>query len=127
MKTQNEIKEYLEDLSDYKLFALWNEYQAENNYDGYIYDMEEFDEIFSDAKPSDIARRCYFGDFNPNDDYFVFNGYANLESGDYIKDLISVDDLTQFIYDNDDDLDDDDLRDFLDEEEDEEDEEDGEE
>lgn len=125
MKTLNEIKEYLENLSDSDLLMLWNEYQDENCYDDYIYDMEVFDEIFANAEPSEIARRCYFGDFNPCDDYFVFNGYANLESSNYIKDLISVDDLAQFVYDNDDDLNDDDLRDFLDEED--EDEEGGEE
>lgn len=115
MKTLNEIKEYLENLSDSDLLMLWNEYQNENCGD-YIYDMEEFDEIFSNVEPSEISRRCYFGDFNPNDAYFVFNGYANLESSNYLDDLVDIDDLARFIYDNDDDLNDDDLRDFLDEE-----------
>lgn len=120
MKTQNEIKEYLENLSDYELFALWNEYQGEN-YDDCIYYMEELDEICESMNPTDLANKIFYGDFNPNDTYFIFDGYANLESSDNLDDLIDVDDLAQFIYDNDDDLNDDDLRDFLDEEEDEED------
>lgn len=121
MKTLNEIKEYLENLSDEELMLLWNEYSSKNCCDGEVYYMEELDEICESMNPTDLANKIFYGDFNPCDDYFVFNGYANLESSDYIKDLISVDDLAQFIYDNDDDLNDDDLRDFLDEEEDEED------
>ena len=42
--------------------------------------MEMFDEIMSGFEPMEIALRIFFGDFNPNDDFFRFNGYANLES-----------------------------------------------
>lgn len=45
-----------------------------------LYDMEMFDEIMNGFEPMEIALRIYFGDFNPNDEYFRFNGYANLES-----------------------------------------------
>ena len=45
-----------------------------------LYDMKMFDEIMSGFEPMEIALKTYFGNFNPNDDYFRFNGYANLES-----------------------------------------------
>lgn len=116
MKTKNEIKEYLENLNAGDLISIWNEYRRVHHYDGDIYYMEEFDWVCEHLTPTDLAHRIFYGKFNPNNIYFMFNGYANLESSDYVDDFIDVDDLAQFIYDNDDDLDDYDLRDFLDEE-----------
>lgn len=117
MKTQNEIKEYLENMNDEELMLLWNEYSSENCCDGEIYYMEEFDEICESMNPTDLANRIFYGRFNPNDTYFIFNAYANLKSSDYLDDFIDIDELAQHIYDNDDSLDDYDLRDFLDEDE----------
>lgn len=45
-----------------------------------IFEMDMFDDIMNGFEPMDIALKIYFGDFNPNDEYFRFNGYANLES-----------------------------------------------
>lgn len=58
-----------------------------NGWDGSLeylqaYSMDEFDEIMNGFEPLEIANRIYFGDFNPNHEYFRFNGYANLESLD---------------------------------------------
>lgn len=117
MKTQNEVKEYLENLSDSELLSLWNEYRRGQYCDGDIYDMEEFDEICGSMNPSDLACKIFYGKFNPNDTYFIFNGYTNLESSNYLDDFIDIDELAGYIYDNDDSLDDYDLRNFLDEDE----------
>lgn len=117
MKTIEEIKEFLEDMSESDIFYMWNEYSQNNYYNDEIYEMEEFDEIMSNSEPTDIARRIFYGDFNPNHDYFCFNGYENLKSSDYLDELISYSDLAQYIYDNDEDFNNDKLRDFLDEDE----------
>lgn len=75
-----------------------------DSYDGYLgadlyYSMEELDEIFSETAPSELLQRAFFGHdendwtldrygnkeygaFNPNRDYFRFNGYGNLVSAD---------------------------------------------
>ena len=45
-----------------------------------LYDMCDFDEMMEGYTPTELAQRIFFGDFNPNDDYFYFNSYANLES-----------------------------------------------
>ena len=45
-----------------------------------LYNMDDFDEMMEGYTPTELAQRIFFGDFNINDDYFFFNGYANLES-----------------------------------------------
>ena len=63
------------------------------------FDMEEFDLVLEGYTPSEVANRIFYGDFNPNDEYFRFNAYANLESAnewdieeeyrDYISEIAS--------------------------------------
>ena len=68
-----------------------------DQYNGYLgddryYDMEELDEFYNGVEPSEILRRAFYGydesygiesSFNPNRDYFTYNGYGNLISSDY--------------------------------------------
>jgi hypothetical protein len=76
-----------------------------DNYNGYLgddryYAMDELNEFFSGSEPIEILQRAYFGrdddtwhtdasgnkiygEFNPNRDYFTFNGYGNLVSSNY--------------------------------------------
>lgn len=76
-----------------------------DNYNGYLGDdryipMEQLDEIYCNENPLEILQRAYYGHdadtwhtdshggreygtFNPNRDYFTFNGYGNLISTDY--------------------------------------------
>lgn len=76
-----------------------------DSYNGYLgndryYSMEELDDLYCDYKPSEILYRAFFGydedtwhtdahgqkeygPFNPNREYFRFNGYGNLVSADY--------------------------------------------
>ena len=74
----------------------WNEYLGDDR----IYLMEDLDEIYYHESPIFILQRAYFGhddddwttdsrgdrtygEFNPNRDYFYFNGYGNLVSTNY--------------------------------------------
>lgn len=74
-------------------------------YNGYLgddryYSMDDLDELYSGQDASEILRRAFYGydedtystdssgnreygAFNPNRDYFRFNGYGNLVSADY--------------------------------------------
>lgn len=76
-----------------------------DGYNGYLgdsryYSMEELDEFYRGSDPLEILRRAYYGrdddiyttdssgnktygEFNPNRDYFYYNGYGNLVSSDY--------------------------------------------
>ena len=74
----------------------FNGYLGENRY----YFMDNLDEIYRDELPTEILCRAYYGrdndtwttdsngdkiygEFNPNRDYFYYNGYGNLVSADY--------------------------------------------
>lgn len=67
--------------------------------DDIIYNMDEFDEILYDTKPSEIANLIYFGHYSPNDKYFKFDGYGNIESFNYIADEIDEDDVIDYLID----------------------------
>ena len=76
-----------------------------DSYNGYLgggryYSMDELDEFYTDTAPSELLRRAYYGydeetyttdssgnktygEFNPNREYFRYNGYGNLVSADY--------------------------------------------
>ena len=76
-----------------------------DNYNGYLgddryYSMEELNDLYSGQEPQEILFRSFYGfdadswhtdssgnkeygAFNPNRNYFYFNGYGNLVSSDY--------------------------------------------
>ena len=119
-----EVREYLDTLDDGEKVNIWNDYtDAANSPDDHIYSMDEFDEIFSDTKPWEIARACFYSRrFNPSDSWFWFNAYGNTESADYISDHddrspIDLDEVAEYIVSNDDELSNDDIRAILDGEE----------
>ena len=104
MKTYEEkieaIKNIIEDMDESDAVALHNEYCYEtNDYDDEIIDMERFDEICEGMTPSDIANHIFYGDFNPNHNYFRYDGYANFESTDYPTDWIYPGDIAREVVD----------------------------
>ena len=75
----------------------WNGYLNDDRY----YSMDELDEFFRETDPSEILCRAFYGhdadtwskdssgnktygEFNPNRDYFKYNGYGNLVSTNYL-------------------------------------------
>ena len=71
-----------------------------DSHNGYLgddryYSMEELDELYRGETATEILMRAFYGydedtsteeshtEFNPNRDYFRFNGYGNLVSADY--------------------------------------------
>ena len=56
-----------------------NNWDNSLEYFNYIY-MEDFNDYMNNLDPIKLAERIYFGNFNPNDDYFNFNAYGNLMS-----------------------------------------------
>ena len=104
MKTYEEkieaIKNIIACMEESDAVALHNEYCYEtNDYDDEIIEMERFDEICEGMTPSDIARSIFYGDFNPNHEYFHFNGYGNFESTNYPTDWIYPGDIAREIVD----------------------------
>lgn len=81
------IEALIEAQEENVLISLWNRFlEDEARYDDSIYNMEDFEEITSGWKPLEAISRAFYGDFNPNDNYFAFNGYGNLVSFDYVDD-----------------------------------------
>lgn len=97
----NAIIEWFKDNED-----VFNECIEElDSYNGYLgddryYSMDELDELYSGQAASEILYRAFYGydaetwhtdshgekeygPFNPNRDYFTFNGYGNLVSADH--------------------------------------------
>ena len=104
MKTYDEkveaIKNIIEGMDETDAVALHNEYCYEtNDYDDEIIEMERFDEICEGMTPSDIANRIFYGDFNPNHNYFRYDGYANFESTDFPTDWIYPGDIAREVVD----------------------------
>lgn len=102
MTREQAIRNYVEQLNGDDLTYLL---QHMNGYDGCFeeatyYDMEEFDEFLSGRTPMEIAQMIFFGDFNPNNDYFRFNGYGNLESADWPDVVAEAEDLESDIIDH---------------------------
>ena len=131
MKTYEEkieaIKNIVEDMDESDAVALHNEYCYEtNDYDDEIIEMERFDEICEGMTPSDIARSIFYGDFNPNHEYFHYNGYGNFESTNYPTDWIYPGDIAREVVDREKSFENDEIQEEIDswnEENDEEDEE----
>lgn len=77
--------------------------QHMNSYDDYFddcvyYDMDEFDELLSNHTPMEIAQMIFYGgEFNPNDEYFHFNVYGNLESANWGDVVAEAEDLEEDI------------------------------
>ena len=87
---EDEFIEVIEDLDS------WNGYLGDDR----IYDMDELNEIYAGTDADEILRRAFYGydaetwhtdahgekeygAFNPNRNYFYYNGYGNLVSCDY--------------------------------------------
>lgn len=102
MTREQAIRNYVEQLNgDDLTYLLWHM----NAYDGCFaetecYNMEEFDEVLSGHTPMEIAQLIFFGDFNPNHDYFRFNGYGNLESADWPDVVTEAENLESDIIDH---------------------------
>lgn len=119
MTRYEKIREAIDEMHGAEIVDLHNEYcYANNALDDHIYSMEEFDEIMSGMTPREIARAAYyFGKFCPACDWFWFNGYGNLESGDFVPDIIDMDAIAKYIDENGDDLGNSDIADILEDDE----------
>ena len=103
MTREQAIRTYVEHLIGDDLAYLL---QHMNAYDGCFddcvyYDMDAFDDFMSNYSPMEIAQTIFFGGgFNPNDEYFRFNAYGNLESANWNDVEDEAEDLVDDISDH---------------------------
>lgn len=102
MTREQAIRNYVEHLIGDDLAYLLRDMSAEDGCfeDAIYYDMDDFDDFMSNYTPMEIAQMIYFGEFNPNDDYFHFNAYGNLESADWRDVVVDAEDLVDDIIDH---------------------------
>lgn len=111
---REEVMEMLRDMNDSNLVAVHNEYcDKVRYYDDRIYDMYEINDLLYGRSPLEIITDAR--DVDANDNYIRYNGYGNLESTDCPDDWMDLDEIADYIVDNDDALRNDDIRDLLDE------------
>ena len=82
--------------------SAWNEYCDRNNImDDYIYSMYDIDDILGKRKVSEILD-IISDNFNSRADFFLFNGYGYLVSGDYADDFDCYDEdaVAEYIAEN---------------------------
>lgn len=100
-ETIKKIIEYFENNDDIFISCM----EELDSYNGYLnddryYSMDELNELYNGTDAIEILQRAFFGydadnwhtdgrgdkiygAFNPNRDYFTFNGYGNLVSSDF--------------------------------------------
>jgi hypothetical protein len=123
MKTRekliNTIIEYFENNEDTFIKCIeeldgWNGYLNDDRY----YDMDMLNEFYGNTEPIELLYRCFYGhdadnyttdasgnrtygEFNPNRNYFNYNGYGNLVSTNYIDYSDKLDNyFIESLYDN---------------------------
>ena len=108
------IKEVVEDFKENKLVELWNEFCNKNYYEEVIYYLsdDEINDFFSDNTPAELIR--IGKDVDLDNKYFYFH-LNELNTTDNIFDVVDIDELVDYIIDNDNDCNDTDIRDLLDE------------
>jgi len=92
----------LKHMNEHELYHAWHiRCDVFNCMDDLIFEMCQFDEMMDHWRPMDIAFRTFYGDFHPHDDFFKFNGYANLESSNYLMYFIDLEELADEINEHD--------------------------
>ena len=107
MTITEKIRKALDGMDDCDLIAINREYLDNvNGWDNTIYNMEDLNEILDGSTPEKIARLIFYGEFNPNADYFTFNGYGNLQSiwSYELREYIYIDEIIDYIVENNDPL-----------------------
>ena len=97
-------KEKVNEMDDYKLMDVWNEYTVEgiNDPDSQVFvNDEEFLSLFENGDSSMLIRRALCGEYSLANEYVTLNGYGNFVSSDFIKNLISEDDLIDYLAEQD--------------------------
>lgn len=114
------VKTYLEEMNESELVTIHNEYcQAVSDYDNEIFTVDMFfDEILSgETDLYNVACRVFYGDFHPQADYIKFSAYGNYQSiFKYdVANHIYIDDIAEYIVNNNDPLYNDDIKAILEE------------
>lgn len=106
--TVGNIENYLGSIDDSELLSINREY-LENigDLDHGIYENDEefFEMFFQGSSVMEVVRAVHFGNYSYTDTYVKFDGYANLETTNYLEDFIDISELAEYIHENPEDFD----------------------
>jgi len=97
-----EIIKAIEAMSNEEQMEIHNLY-CENTYDmdNQIFcNDEEFFEMFFTGRITDLVRAISYGDFEPNQEFIKFNGYANLETFNNVSLYLDTGEIAEDIQEN---------------------------
>ena len=108
------IRGVVEYFKENKLVELWNEFCDKNCYEERIYYLSDYEinDLFSNKTPAELIRMG--SNLDLDNKYFYFH-LGELNATDNIFDVVDIDELVDYIIDNDNDCNDTDIRDLLDE------------
>ena len=108
------IRVAVEDFRENKLVELWNEFCDKNCYEERIYYLSDYEinDLFSNKTPAELIRMG--SNLDLDNKYFYFH-LGELNTTDNIFDVVDIDELVDYIIDNDNDCNDVYVRDLLDE------------
>ena len=80
------------DMSTQRLLDTVTDYDTDTFDHLSLIPIQDFNDIMSHMTPSDIALKCFYGDFNPLHDYFILNGKANVDTytEDQYRDMLDA-------------------------------------
>lgn len=107
MFDETKVREQIEDLTVEEKIAMWNEYCEQICYAEDIIEENDLDELLAGKSPSEVASIACTDAYNPYDDYVCFDGYGKLKSFSYINEYNSpfeMNDLVDWVVDNEDTL-----------------------
>lgn len=111
----DEFKEvFYNQMSESDMVNLWNRVCDANNFESWLYNMDDLDEIVGNRTPTDLIGMLD-DKFSLNDEYFYFDGYGRLHSVDSTYEFFTNgagDDNEVFRYLSNDD---DEMREFMEE------------
>ena len=108
------IREVVEDFKENELVELWNKFCDENYYEEGICHLsdDEINDLFSNNTPAELIRMGK--DIDLDNKYFYFH-LNELNTTNNIFEVVDIDEIVDYIIDNDDDCGDSELRELLDE------------
>lgn len=116
MDKRDRVWDFVADLSGDELVNMWNGYNSDDEKE--VHSMGEFDSYFNGLSPYEVADMVSDGEFCSGDNFFTY-GWNGLYTSSDPDELIDVDELIDYIVDEDDDMGEPELRDILDAEDDE--------
>lgn len=87
------------DIDSPDIIELWNDYQSDISGDDYIYYLEDI-EHYLPPDPMDAFNMGIYSDIVWSDDFFIFDGYGNIQSIRSLDKVVIEDELVTWIIEN---------------------------